>query len=90
MLGVRREDYVQTARSEGLSNRLVLGAIGARHLPAVPGVVSFTASVIVAVDCAVDLLYAASDAAEPAPATPSPWPCSAAISWATASTRKRR
>jgi peptide/nickel transport system permease protein len=101
MLEVLREDYVQTARSKGLSDRLVLykhalknglitivtllglqvghllagsiiienvfylpglgrlalGAIGARDLPVVQGVVLFMAGVIVSVNFAVDLLY---------------------------------
>jgi peptide/nickel transport system permease protein len=101
MLEVLREDYVQTARSKGLSDRLVLykhalrnglitivtllglqighllagsiiienvfylpglgrlvlGAIGARDLPVVQGVVLFLATVIVFVNFAVDLLY---------------------------------
>jgi peptide/nickel transport system permease protein len=101
LLEVLREDYVQTARSKGLSDRLVLykhalknslitivtllglqighllagsiivenvfylpglgrlvlGAIGARDLPVVQGVVLFMAAVIVFVNFAVDLLY---------------------------------
>ena len=101
LLEVLREDYVQTARSKGLSDRLVLykhalknsfitivtllglqighllagsiiienvfylpglgrlvlGAIGARDLPVVQGVVLFMATVIVFVNFAVDLLY---------------------------------
>jgi peptide/nickel transport system permease protein len=101
MLEVLREDYVQTARSKGLSERLVLykhalknglitiitllglqfghllagsiiienvfylpglgrlalGAIGARDLPVVQGVVLFVATVIVFVNFAIDLLY---------------------------------
>jgi peptide/nickel transport system permease protein len=101
MLEVLREDYVQTARSKGLSDRrvlykhalknglitivtllglqighllagsiiienvfylpglgrLALGAIGARDLPVVQGVVLFVATVIVFVNFAVDLLY---------------------------------
>lgn len=101
MLEVLGEDYVQTARSKGLSDRLVLykhalrnglitivtllglqighllagsiiienvfylpglgrlvlGAIGARDLPVVQGVVLFMATVIVFVNFAVDLLY---------------------------------
>jgi peptide/nickel transport system permease protein len=101
MLEVLREEYVQTARSKGLSDRLVLykhalknglitiitllglqighllagsiiienvfylpglgrlalGAIGARDLPVVQGVVLFVATVIVLVNFAVDLLY---------------------------------
>jgi peptide/nickel transport system permease protein len=101
LLEVLREDYVQTARSKGLSDRLVLykhalkngfitivtllglqighllagsiiienvfylpglgrlvlGAIGARDLPVVQGVVLFMATVIVIVNFAVDLLY---------------------------------
>jgi len=101
MLEVLREDYVQTARSKGLSDRLVLykhalknglitivtllglqighllagsiiienvfylpglgrlalGAIGARDLPVVQGVVLLVATVIVFVNFAVDLLY---------------------------------
>jgi peptide/nickel transport system permease protein len=101
MLEVLREDYMQTARSKGLSDRLVLykhalkngliiivtllglqighllagsiiienvfylpglgrlvlGAIGARDLPVVQGVVLFMATVIVFVNFAVDLLY---------------------------------
>jgi peptide/nickel transport system permease protein len=101
MLEVLREDYVQTARSKGLSDRLVLykhalknglitvitllglqighllagsiiienvfylpglgrlalGAIGARDLPVVQGVVLFVATVIIFVNFAVDLLY---------------------------------
>jgi peptide/nickel transport system permease protein len=101
MLEVLREDYVQTARSKGLSDRLVLykhalknglitivtllglqighllagsiiienvfylpglgrlalGAINARDLPVVQGVVLFMATVIVGVNFAVDLLY---------------------------------
>jgi peptide/nickel transport system permease protein len=101
MLEVLREDYVQTARSKGLSDRLMLykhalkngliiivtlvglqighllagsiiienvfylpglgrlalGAIGARDLPVVQGVVLFMASIIVFVNFAVDLLY---------------------------------
>ena len=105
MLEVLREDYVQTARSKGLSDRLVLykhalkngliiivtllglqmghllagsiiienvfylpglgrlvlGAIGARDLPVVQGVVLFMATVIVFVNFAVDLLYGCLD-----------------------------
>ncbi|MGH8065620.1 MAG: ABC transporter permease [Candidatus Entotheonellia bacterium] len=101
LLEVLREDYVQTARSKGLSDRLVLykhalknsfitivtllglqighllagsiiienvfylpglgrlvlGAIGARDLPVVQGVVLFMATMIVIVNFAVDLLY---------------------------------
>jgi peptide/nickel transport system permease protein len=101
LLEVLREEYVQTARSKGLSDRLVLykhalknsfitivtllglqighllagsiiienvfylpglgrlvlGAIGARDLPVVQGVVLFMATVIVLVNFAVDLLY---------------------------------
>jgi peptide/nickel transport system permease protein len=101
LLEVLREEYVQTARSKGLSDRLVLykhalknsfitivtllglqighllagsiiienvfylpglgrlvlGAIGARDLPVVQGVVLFMATVIVIVNFAVDLLY---------------------------------
>ena len=101
LLEVLREEYVQTARSKGLSDRLVLykhalknsfitivtllglqighllagsiiienvfylpglgrlvlGAIGARDLPVVQGVVLFMATVIVFVNFAVDLLY---------------------------------
>jgi peptide/nickel transport system permease protein len=101
MLEVLREDYVQTARSKGLSDRLVLykhalknglitivtllglqighllagsiiienvfylpglgrlalGAIGARDLPVVQGVVLCVATVIVFVNFAIDLLY---------------------------------
>jgi peptide/nickel transport system permease protein len=101
MLEVLREDYVQTARSKGLSDRqvlykhalrnglitivtllglqaghllagsiiienvfylpglgrLVLGAISARDLPVVQGVVLFLATVIISVNFAVDLLY---------------------------------
>jgi peptide/nickel transport system permease protein len=101
MLEVLREDYVQTARSKGLSDRfvlykhalknglitivtllglqighllagsiiienvfylpglgrLVLGAVSARDLPVVQGVVLFMATVIVFINFAVDLLY---------------------------------
>jgi peptide/nickel transport system permease protein len=101
MLEVLREDYVQTARSKGLSDRLVLykhalknglitivtllglqvghllagsiiienvfylpglgrlalGAISARDLPVVQGIVLFMATVIVFINFAVDLLY---------------------------------
>jgi peptide/nickel transport system permease protein len=101
MLEVLREDYVQTARSKGLSDRLVLykhalknglitiitllglqighllagsiiienvfylpglgrlvlGAISARDLPVVQGVVLFMAALIVGINFAVDLLY---------------------------------
>jgi peptide/nickel transport system permease protein len=101
ILEVLREDYVQTARSKGLSDRLVLykhalkngfitivtllglqvghllagsiiienvfylpglgrlalGAISARDLPVVQGLVLFMAAVIVFVNFAVDLLY---------------------------------
>jgi peptide/nickel transport system permease protein len=101
MLEVLRADYVQTARSKGLSDRLVLykhalsngliiivtvlglqishllagsiiienvfylpglgrlvlGAINARDLPVVQGVVLFLAVVIVGINFAVDLLY---------------------------------
>jgi peptide/nickel transport system permease protein len=101
MLEVLREDYVQTARSKGLSEhlvlykhalknslitvvtllglqighllagsiiienvfylpglgRLALGAIGARDLPVVQGVVLCVATVIVCVNFAIDLLY---------------------------------
>jgi peptide/nickel transport system permease protein len=101
MLEVLREDYVQTARSKGLSDRLVLykhalknalitivtllglqighllagsiiienvfylpglgrlvlGAIGARDLPVVQGVVLFLATIIVGINFAVDVLY---------------------------------
>jgi peptide/nickel transport system permease protein len=101
MLEVLREDYVQTARSKGLSDRavlykhalrnglitivtllglqighllagsivienvfylpglgrLALGAISARDLPVVQGVVLFMAAVVVGVNFAVDLLY---------------------------------
>jgi peptide/nickel transport system permease protein len=105
MLEVLHEDYVQTARSKGLSDRLVLykhalknafisivtllglqlghllagsiiienvfylpglgrlvlGAIGARDLPVVQGVVLFMAAVIVFINFAVDLLYGCLD-----------------------------
>jgi peptide/nickel transport system permease protein len=101
MLEVLRTDYVQTARSKGLSDhlvlykhalkngliiiitvlslqishllagsiiienvfylpglgRLVLGAISARDLPVVQGVVLFMAAVIVCVNFVVDVLY---------------------------------
>jgi peptide/nickel transport system permease protein len=101
LLEVLREDYVQTARSKGLSDRIVLykhalknglitvvtflglqighllagsiiienvfylpglgrlalGAISARDLPVVQGVVLFMAAVIVAINFVVDLLY---------------------------------
>jgi peptide/nickel transport system permease protein len=101
MLEVLREDYVQTARSKGLSDRFVLykhalknglitivtllglqighllagsiiienvfylpglgrlalGAVSARDLPVVQGVVLFMATVIVFINFAVDLLY---------------------------------
>jgi len=101
MLEVLREDYVQTARSKGLSDclvlykhalknglitivtllglqvghllagsiiienvfylpglgRLALGAISARDLPVVQGIVLFMATVIVFINFAVDLLY---------------------------------
>lgn len=101
VLEVLREDYVQTARSKGLSDRLVLykhalknalitivtllglqlghllagsiiienvfylpglgrlvlGAISARDLPVVQGVVLFLATSIVSINCAVDILY---------------------------------
>lgn len=101
MLEVLREEYVQTARGKGLSDRhvlykhalrnalitivtilglqmghllagsiiienvfylpglgrLVLGAISARDLPVVQGVVLFLAAVMVCVNFAVDLLY---------------------------------
>jgi peptide/nickel transport system permease protein len=101
MLEVLREDYVQTARSKGLSDRFVLykhalkngfitivtvlglqmghllagsiiienvfylpglgrlalGAISARDLPVVQGVVLFMATIIVCINFAVDLFY---------------------------------
>jgi peptide/nickel transport system permease protein len=101
MLEVLHEDYVQTARGKGLSDRLVLykhalknalitivtllglqmghllagsiiienvfylpglgrlvlGAISARDLPVVQGVVLFMAAIIVTINFAVDLLY---------------------------------
>jgi peptide/nickel transport system permease protein len=101
MLEVLREDYVQTARSKGLPDRLVtykhalknalitivtvlglqvahllagsiilenvfylpglgrlvLGAISARDLPVVQGIVLFMATLIVGINFAVDLLY---------------------------------